>query len=60
MTEQEIEAMKRNIEKQLEEYKEAINAAAAWHEAWKARQPKGFKVRRNQSTGLSTRFTGNT
>ena len=44
MSQQDIEAMKRNIEKQLDEYAAAINAAAKWHQEWKARQPKGFHV----------------
>jgi hypothetical protein len=50
MTEQEIEAMKRNIERQLDEYEQAIEAAKKWDAEWRARQPKGFRVRRNSST----------
>lgn len=39
-----IEAMKRNIEKQLDEYEQAIRAAAAWHRDWKRRQgPPTFR-----------------
>lgn len=43
MTEQEIEAMKRNIDAQLDEYEKAIGDAVIWYRAWKARQPKGFR-----------------
>ena len=44
MTEQEIEAMKRNIDQQLIEYEEAIKKAVAWQREWKAKQPKGFRI----------------
>jgi hypothetical protein len=44
MTEQEIEAIKRNIEKQLDEYEQAIRDAAGWSASWKARQPRGFRI----------------
>jgi hypothetical protein len=40
-----IEAMKRNIEQQLKEYEDAIEAAVTWHREWKARQPKGFRIK---------------
>jgi hypothetical protein len=51
MTEHEIEAMKRNIEAQLDEYERTIAAAAAWHRDWKARQPKGFRVKPIEKAG---------
>ncbi len=44
MTEQEIEAMKHNIETQLDEYARDITAADAWYRDWQARQPKGFRT----------------
>lgn len=46
MTEHEktIEGMKRNIEAQLVEYEQAINAASAWYREWKKRQQhRGFR-----------------
>jgi hypothetical protein len=45
MTEKEIEAMKKNIEKQITERAAAINAADKWFQAWKARQPTGFRIK---------------
>lgn len=45
MTGHDVEAMKRNIEMQLQEYAEAINKAVAWHRDWKQRQPKGFRIK---------------
>lgn len=45
MTDQEIAAMKRNIEQQLVEYEAAIKAADAWQREWKARQPTGFNIK---------------
>ena len=50
MTEAEIELMKRQIEVQLVEYAEAIDAYAKWMAEWRARQPKGFRaVRRGKA-----------
>ena len=40
----EIAAFKRNIEMQLDEYETAIAAAAAWYQAWKARQAARGKL----------------
>jgi hypothetical protein len=40
-----IEAMKRNIEVQLEEYAQAQRDYLAWMAAWRARQPKGFIIK---------------
>ncbi len=49
MTEQEIAAMKHNIETQLKEYEQAIAAAKSWYAGWKARQ--GFRCVERQSEG---------
>jgi len=44
MNEQNIEGMKRNIEAQLREYKQAIEDAQIWYQCWKARgRAKGFR-----------------
>lgn len=40
-----IERIKADIEIQLVEYAQAINEAAAWSASWKARQPKGFRIK---------------
>lgn len=45
----EIEAIKRNIEAQLVEYAQAINAADTWWRRWLAKRPKGFRgIRRRK------------
>ncbi len=44
MTEQEQNAILTNLEMQLAEYKLARQDAAEWFAAWKAKQPKGFKI----------------
>lgn len=41
MTEKEIEAMKHNIETQLDEYEAEIKAASLWYRQWKLR--RGFR-----------------
>jgi uncharacterized protein YqgV (UPF0045/DUF77 family) len=46
MTKKEIDAMKRNIEAQLDEYAAAISAADRWYREWKSRQSTGFKIRK--------------
>lgn len=47
---EEIDAIKRNIDAQLKEYAEAINGASSWMAAWKARLPKGFRGPRRKRT----------
>lgn len=50
LTEEErtVDGIKRNIEAQLAEYEQAIDEAVAWHQNWKARQPKGFRAARRK------------
>lgn len=48
MTEQEVGRMKRDVETQLDEYEQAINAAKAWAEDYKRRQG-GFRCMRRAS-----------
>lgn len=48
-TEHEIEAMKRNIEAQVDEYERAVEDYARWLAEWQAQHPKGFRCTRRAS-----------
>lgn len=42
----EIEARKRSIAVQLDEYEAAIASARDWLAGWRARRPRGFRAKR--------------